>query len=409
MRWISLVYLFCCVVWAGCRGPVCTTVFSGDQIRKFTTVDPEDFEILPRDQTYFQVIPDQHAGEYHIELNIGGQHVLTVVDTGSSNLIVRKQDITTKNDHFLQQSFSISYGSGNGLAQKYQDTVGLSCGGRDVQYTFGVLEHNNNLPPIFGLAYPSIAQPGSPQMPLTPLFDQMLREHPGALTDIFGILFCGHKSGDAVVLGGPLPGVNQGDLTYVPILHQSYYVVDARYMQVLDYRQVKGKWEEHKGATTPIGDFQRFNPSENLGRGGGIQTIIDSGTTMNVFPPEIYRTAINILKSVNESKRLGIPNGFWEAKAGSEEYSIAVSAEAIRQLPKFQIVVLGMNGELVTLDLEPDTYLKQLSAGERTSSFRKTDSINILGQAFMEGYYVEHDRVSEPNRLGFLKNTNLCR
>lgn len=389
----------------------CSTVFSGEQIRKFTTDKPDEFLSIPRGGELYQVIPDQSAGEYFIELVIGDKSVFLAADTGSANVIIDPKDFAANQSKFLNQDFYVSYGSGNGLASKYADKVSLACGNTQIDYTVGVLKENKNLPSILGLAYPAIAKPEAPQSPISPFFDQVAEKNDSIL-NLFAMALCGHKTGDKISLGGPLPGIRQEDLTYVPVIHKSWYVIDARWMQVLDWVKIGSGWQPQPGAITKIGDFQAFLPDKNNGRGEGVATIVDSGTTLNIFPPEIYSNAISILKAASAQKSLPIPSDFWNARPGSGSYSFEISHDIIEQLPKFQIVVRGERDQLINLDLLPDNYLKRLNKDakdNRTSSFREASFINILGQAFMEGYYVEFDRESEPDRIGFAKNDIFCK
>jgi len=387
----------------------CATIFSGEDIRQFTTDQPDEGVEVPRGSELYQVVPDQTAGEYFVGLNIGGDTLFMVADTGSSNVIIDPKEFPQADkSKFLQQDFYVSYGSGSGLASKYADSVGLTCGATDVDYVVGVLKENRNLPNILGLAYPSIAKPSPPQEPIPPFFDQVYEQNQDSILNLFAMALCGHKTGHTISLGGPLPEIDQDDLTYVPIIHKSWYVIDARYMQVLDWVNNGGKWTRQVGATTKVGDFQRFSPDKNSGAGTGIATIVDSGTTMNIFPPEIYKNSIEVLRAASRALSLGIPDDFWNAKPGQGNYSIGIDHAKIDKLAKFQIVVRGPTDELIDLDLLPDTYLKELVAGRRTSSFRESSFVNILGQAFMEGYYVEFDRQSEPDRIGFASNETIC-
>ncbi len=393
------------------RSSECSTVFAGEQIRKFVTDRPDEFVSLPRSKDIYNIVPDQSAGVYSIELVVGGKKIFMVADTGSSNVIIDPKEFAADPTKFTNQDFYVSYGSGSGLASKYVDNVSLTCGNIKFEYTVGVLKQNKNLPSILGLAYSSIAQPGPPQTPIPPFFDQVVEKNNGDILNLFSMALCGHKNGDKISLGGPLPGVKQEDLIYVPVIHQSWYVIDARWMQVLDWVKIGNDWQPKAGAVTKVGDFQAFLADKDDGYGEGVTTIVDSGTTMNIFPPEIYSNALAVLRAASAQKALGIPTNFWDALAGNDNYSLAVSHEVIAQLPKFQIVVRGQGDQLVNLDLLPDVYLKKLNKNkdQRTSSFRLSSGHNILGQAFMEGYYVEFDRQSTPNRIGFGKNDIFCK
>src|SRR5688572_21571593 len=87
-----ILALLGCTACGSQRSTECSTVFAGDQIRKFTTDKPGEFVSLPREGQFFQVVPDQSAGEYFIELVVGGKNVFVVADTGSSNVIIDPKD-----------------------------------------------------------------------------------------------------------------------------------------------------------------------------------------------------------------------------------------------------------------------------------------------------------------------------
>lgn len=386
---------------------VCSTVFTGDQLRKFSTTDLNQMLPLPQSGRSFAISPDQTAQQYYVRLNIGSQGVLALIDTGSSNVIIDPNDLEPDPQKYIDQSFYVSYASGSGIVRKYADTIALNCSDTPFPYTVGIIAPGQNLAvSILGMAYPSIALPGFPQTPITPFFDQVVSQNKSSIIDMFGMALCGHKNGDTVVLGGPHPSVNQSDLTYVPIIKKSYYPIDARSMIVRDWDRVGTSWIMKPGAETLIGDFPILQPD-----GNGVATIVDSGSTFNYFPTAMYNSVVELLKAASNIQSLGIPDGFWTAKINTAEYAIPITHTVIAKLPKFQIVVRGTHGEFVHLDLLPDTYLKQLdkSLDKRTATFRKGNSLlNILGQAFMEGYYIEFDRVSEPNRIGFASNSTIC-
>lgn len=403
---ISLTWLAACGTSEPTRtSGTCTTVAAGDQqIRKFVTTDPSQVQPVTITGREFQDIPDQSAGEYFLDLNIEGQIVPVIIDTGSSNLVVNPGSFNPDPAKFAGQDFYVRYGSLNGLAGKYNTNVNLNCGEANINYTLGVFRTPQTVSGILGLAYPALAQPNDRgATPIPPLYDQLVGQSSGQIIDVFGMALCGHKNGDVIVFGGGYQKVAQADLTYVPVIKEKWYVVDARSMQVLGWNKVGANWVQSGTAITSIGDFPTLDS-----QGNGLPTIIDSGTTMNIFPSKIYDAAIAVLKAASNTQSLGIPDAFWTATPGSPNYSITIPASAIARLPTFQILIRGLGNDLVELNLKPDTYLKELEPGKRTSTFRRSEGTNILGQPFMEGYYVEFDRITTPNRIGFASNSSIC-
>gem|GEM_PF-6308614 len=399
--------------WAGWRAnitspPQCVTIATSaqNQIRKFITTDPSQMSQVPEAGRLTISVPDQTMGEYYLDVKIDGQTVSMIADTGSSNVILDPASYTPNPAHSLQREFYVSYASATGLVGEYSANVDLDCSNSSQNYTVGVLEDSQDLQGILGLAYQGLAAPddGSPR--LTPIFDSVIQKSNGGVINMFAMALCGHKSGDEILFGGPDQRIAQSDLTYVPIIQQKWYVIDARSMQVLGYNKVGPNWAiAPPNVATTVGDFPTLHPN-----GSGIPTIVDSGSTMNIFPTEIYENAIAVLKAASNLQNLGIPDDYWTALPGTPHYSLPIGADVIAKLPVFQIVVRGMGEQFVYLNLTPDTYLKQLDseANGRTSSFRQSSSIFILGQAFMEGYYIEFDRISTPNRIGFASNSSIC-
>jgi hypothetical protein len=398
--------------WPGWRSnlaapPKCVTLATSaqNQIRKFVTTDPSQMGQVPQAGRLTEDVPDQTMGEYYLDLTFDTQTVSMIVDTGSSNVVLDPDSFTADSSRSLGRDFYISYASASGLVGEYSSNVNLDCSNSTQNYTIGVLKIPQDLQGILGLAYQSLAAPddGSPRLP--PLYDAIVQQSNGNVINMFAMALCGHKSGDEVIFGGPDPRISQSDLTYVPIVQKKWYVIDARSMQVLGWNKVGTAWVQSTNATASIGDFPALKPD-----GNGIPTIVDSGSTMNIFPTDIYQNAVAVLKAASNQQSLGIPDDFWTATPDDAHYSLTISPTVIAKLPTFQILVRGMTDQLVHLDLKPDTYLKVLDAvtGKRTASFRKSSSITILGQAFMEGYYIEFDRISTPNRIGFASNSSIC-
>ncbi|MDA0713282.1 MAG: pepsin-like aspartic protease, partial [bacterium] len=385
----------------------CIPIFTGDSITKFTTIDPSDALTMPERGEAIAIDPlnDLQYGEYFITLKVGQQNVNFVIDTGSSNLIIANGFIADQNK-FTGGGYSVGYGSGYGVAKNYTDTVNFTCDEMKVDFILGILTQNHNLPNIVGLAYQKLAQPKDSETAEVPLFQKLVNQNNNDLKNMFSMALCGHKTGDIVVFGGSVPGVNTQDIDYVPVIQKEWYVIDANAMYVVDWVQDSNKnWVFKKGNTTLVGNFQDWQKS------GNIPTIVDSGSTMNYFPPKLYAETLNLLRAASSQEQTGIPAAFWDAAPGTNNYSMLIPPSTISKLPTFKLNITGFKNQPVTVDLSPDTYLKALTANSnyRTSSFRQSNKLNILGQAFMEGYYIEFDMESTPNRIGFAPNNNICK
>ncbi len=353
----------------------------------------------PVGREYFNIIPDQHAAEYFIGLSIGGQNVSVVADTGSSNLILTEGYSPGATATNVGRSFPVAYGSGNGIATEYSDQTKISCDTIPSSATFGVLTQNNNLPNILGLGYASLASP--PDAPLVPFFDQIVKERTG-IGNIFTMTLCGAKSGSTVLLGSTDARVT-GQINYVPVIKQGYYVVKAMNAQVVGWALQGSSWVSSPGTTTNIGEF----PSD-AGAGSGLVTIVDSGTTLNILPYSIFESAAAIMRAVNDAKGLLIPDSYWIDEPGKNHMLLSLSADQIAAFPIIQIVLSDVAGNPLPLSMAPSTYFKELGfgSGNRIFGFAHAQGLNILGQVFMENFSVQFDKTN--NRVGFGPNTAIC-
>jgi len=359
----------------------------------------------------YDEVPDQRAAEYYIDLEIGNQVFSVIADTGSANLIIFGDATLCPNCNAtqgytpsasatnLQEPFKVSYGSGSGMATRFQDKTSLTCDTSPQLATFAVVTSQQDLTSILGLAYAPLAEPTD--NPITPFFDQLMQNHQGSLNNVFSMLLCGHLNGSTITLGDADSRIDRSTIQFTPIIKELYYSINAKNIQVLDWALSNGNWMPSPGAVTIIGALP------TAGSSGGVQTIVDSGTTMNLFPPQIVDSVRALMEAVSTNNNLNIPTGFWVSDpTDTSTYSLALADSVISQLPTFQITVAGDNGD-IPLNMPPQVYLKVTSDKTmRIFSFRKTTSLTILGQAFMENFYIEFDRGNK--RLGFAPNTGLC-
>ena len=207
------------------------------------------------------------------------------------------------------------------------------------------------------------------------------------------MLLCGHATGSRIVLGGrDERRADDGSYRWVPIIEESYYVVEARSFQI-------------KGGGTFSGTESTIAfPSSH-------QTIIDSGTTMNLLPGEMVTAIIALMKqTVQDNNITDIPDAFWTTTDPSDEnYSRKIPAAEVALFPTLQVVLRDGDGQDAAFDISPTTYFKAMykDADEHVFGFRAaTGSHYILGQVFMENGLFVFDRAHK--RIGIAPNTGLC-
>lgn len=356
-----------------------------------------------------------------------------VADTGSSSFVVQgdpsicancSSDLGTytpgASSIRFPNEFQVAYGSGQATNILFSDTVFFPCdaGDRLNKYEFGVVKTNNNLPNIFGLAYPSLLLPQGLTEPILPLFDQFLSTYPKS-QDVIGITLCGDRPGSTIVFGGPddrLSAEDRARMTWVPIEKDpntgtfDYYNITALNVTVNGWKKnSNGSWAEDAGAKDVVlGDFG------GAGSHGQPLTFVDTGSTLSSLPVKMNDEIIVLLKSVNQVRDANIDPAFFFS-GGAESQAADISAETVALFPTFYINVKaraeGSNSGIAALAWPPEIYFKKNppdpKSNRRLFSFRNGQGSYILGQAFLENWYVEHDRGT--GQLGFFPNTNLCK
>lgn len=354
--------------------------------------DTTDDDFIDLDESLSHV-----PAEYELTLEFGGPggaKINAVADTGSSNLIVQGAGCSGckgtaykpgPNAISSGQTFPVFYGSGNGSVAEYRDLVGLVCSD-GFPYTFGVMSQSNNLPNILGLAYASIAQPSAE--PLPTFFDLLVKDH--HIADLFSMTLCGTRSGSQIILGDNNHLVDQTELNFAPILEESYYVLPFKSMRV-------------KGATTSLGIFPDYRTTKT-------RTILDSGTTLNLVPRQIFEAIVVAMNKVNNSKGLGIPSMFFKTENPAQaDFTMEIEESAIAQFPILEVEVESVAGPSFWLEIPPQVYFKDLGSNNRIFGFRPStgNPAFIFGQVLMENNYTVFDR--DDKRVGFGPLTGLCK
>jgi hypothetical protein len=395
---------------------------------------PGEIRATPSEISVAQYEPSKQLAEYFINLNVGGRNIGLVADTGSSSLVVLGNPsicsdcasisgVYTPGPDSVRypNEFQVEYGSGQATNILFADTIYFPCDAADPipMYQFGVVEKNNNLPNIFGLAYPSLLRPQGLARPILPFFDQFLTTYPKS-QDIIGITLCGDRDGSSIVFGGPDDRLSPSDrdrMVWVsiekdPRTHTfSHYIIDALNLTVDGWKKgSSGNWIEDPGAKDVVlGDFGA------AGSPGRPSTILDTGSTLNHLPVNMNKEIIALMKSVNKAKNANIDATFFDS-GGPVEQSRDIERKVVDLFPTLHLNVKVIspkeaNAGIGQLDWPPNIYFKknppEAQSKRRMFSFRNSQGIYILGQAFLENWYVEHDRGI--GQIGFYPNAALCK
>ena len=338
---------------------------------------------------------------YGVQMKVGGQPIQAVIDTGSSNLLVQgdanfcptctglRYTPTTKATT-NNKTHTLSYGSGHSEVVFYNDDVEFVCG-PTVNYQFALSKTKFGTTNILGLAYDNLQVTDSKDV--LPFFSQLVKNYRGH--DVFSIALCGSKSGSEITFGGVNPQVDQSSLKYTPITEKSYYYVYTKSLSA-------------KGGPS-FGDFpMKTHMEPTTKKSTQIPAVIlDSGTTLNLIPQDMMNKLVDYITPLGQ--KAGIPASFWAAQEKDLNYLINLPSNAMSYLPTLQLTFQDTAGKDFVLDIPPEVYLKDLGSGNRIFGFKSFPGVafSILGQAFMEQYYVVFDRAN--SRIGFTDNSILCK
>jgi len=359
------------------------------------------------------LVPERRKGEYWTQIQVGGQTISAVLDTGSSNLVIMGDttlcpdcESTTKytpstDSVNLEEAFTVLYGSGQGLVHGYQDNVTLGCFGQSTPSNFGVFVSAQNLPNILGLAYPSLAFTAASTY--TPIWDQIVAARPTSTLDFFAFLLCGTRGGSQVSFGAPILTIDRSTLQETAITHEHYYAVDAKELRVRGwYLDENSAWQPTDAeTTTPIGLFPPAAPSAPT-------TIVDTGSTLNYIPLTMLNKLVPLLQAVATYHNIEVPSSFWETPAGSIATQVSLSDDELARFPDLEVVFTQYaSTDLMAVTVRPETYMKESTTSKRFFGFRPTAGyVNILGQVFLENVYVEFDR--NHKKLTFIDSLAYC-
>jgi hypothetical protein len=345
------------------------------------------------------------AGEYMITLKVGGQDLEAVADTGSSDLVFNggpslcnncSEDLTgtapyatTSTSVLIGTPFTAGYGSGTVSGVTYSDSVGLACGDDIPGVPFDLITMNQDkgpgkapVPNIVGLAYAGLAQGNAPT-----LLDQLVSQSKGAVGNIFSVTLCGQKGGQ-ITIGSLNPNVPVSGIQYTAITEQSYYQIQSKTLVATG--------PGTNGSSITIGSFE------------GAPTILDTGTTINQVPQDVYNKLVQILSNAGTN----IPTEFWTANGdpSSPSYMMAVSDSDLALLPTLTLTVPNAKGgEDIQISMSPQNYIKDMGNGNRMFGFQPAKAMPyIWAQPLLESKHVVFDRGDPkknlPGQIGFAPN-----
>lgn len=247
---------------------------------------------------------------------------------------------------------------------------------------------------VLGLAYASVAQPAGAGV------QSLLDYVTGQLGDAFALHLCPSDSGPfsgegSLVLGVPPPGFNAGgqSMLYTPIVRERYYAV-----QVVDLA-IGGA-----SASLPCAAYN--SPA---------YSIIDSGTTQMLLPPDVFAAAANMLQPRVTSLFGSAEAGSRWIHGGSTVCSSwrGTAAEIDTALPTLTVSLLAIDSAgVIEVAIQPSRYARPTShcnprgpdaAGKLSWNLNIEPACSAeagvtLGLAFLRGLYVDFDRGSK--RIG---------
>ncbi len=347
---------------------------------------------------------------YGAFVNLGGQNIEAVVDTGSSNFLVlgdKNNCKTCVNEYGYDSTYTPTNASqklesiwemnylpiGFAEVQGYQDTVQFDKY-TIPDYRFGLVTAQKGIPNIWGIAYSKLAKPsGKTQVPL---FDRLVEK---GLKNQFSLRLCGKKAASTMVLGGFDSDLVMEQVQWTPIVQKLWYKVSLKRMFVQSSSTKDIVWQWQPTLSQDV--------------------IVDSGTNPVVIPEATLLGLVQVFKELAASQAMNIPESFWPT---TQEHggAAAISAANIAKFPRISLEMLSATDSTkkITLVMEPSIYFQTQRDGKKFLAFQAGSSgPYILGTAFMENYVVLHERGSLQDdgtydataNLGFYPSLGLCK
>jgi len=347
-----------------------------DLVRYYQS-NPPTIEDVYKNRAYLQdkvpVIPlkDFSDTQYYGFVDIGTppQTFKVVFDTGSSNVWVPSKKCTSISCLFHNRydssasstykadgrKLEIQYGSGgiSGYLSVDTNTVGSvsveNQGFAEVTAEQGLSFLFGKLDGIIGMAFPSIAVDQ-----VTPWFDNAVAQKKVEANKFS--FYLSKVAGDgksAMLLGGSDPTYYQGDLKYVPLANETYWLI-------------------------PFDDVSVGGKKQNICPPLGCRAAVDTGTSLIAGPAEIIAPIIEMAK-------------------------VKQDCSNIDQLPDITFTI-----NKVDYVLKPKDYVIKVTLLGQTECITgftplalppQLKNLYILGDVFISTYYTEFDR--ENLRVGF--------
>jgi len=201
--------------------------------------------------------------------------------------------------------------------------------------------------------------------------------------DIFGLCL-NASSGGEVDLGYVDTTKFYGQLSWVPVVQQRWYN-----MALLDV-MVGGV-----SAGLPAIVYSYLNDQ--------IGTFIDSGTSIILFGPVIF-AAFQAVWQSNYCSLPGVCGQNHPLLFDGDCLTQQQMGNSLASFPAVNFIFSGQNNDQVSLTVPPSAYM-MLANGQYCFGFAQVPGISaVLGDVFMENFYMVHDRVND--RVGFAPITN---
>lgn len=307
--------------------------------------------------------------------------VSAIVDTGSANLIINERDYyyslstTSGNTPFIYE---------NGIDKTYainaKDQMDLACT-TDLSTSFALTSKNVDTDSYLGLGFKDPKRRRHEGLS-TPFFDQLVKEHD--YQNVFSLALCGSSSSSRLVLGGVDPDMVGFIGNYVPIIEKTAYTVPALSIRRSDNKKV-------------VAEFNLYDPNDKTGD----RVVIDSSSPFLMLPSTMATAMVNEIQTDVESLGLAnrFPEGFFRTERSSSIKTMRFANQTqIKQLPSFEINLMGLDGKAKSLEISPFNYLKEVDTKNplfRALAIRDAATDTILGQPFLESQYTYFDRTNQ--------------
>jgi len=291
--------------------------------------------------------------------------------------------------------FDDAYGDGSDVRGYVLEDV-VTIGGFPAKVSLGYIANSSaqfeptGVDGIFGLAYPTTSSWGS-ESPLLELLGQ------NSQYKSFGM--CLMKDGGSISLG-----VNEHDnpnVAFTPTMQNGgrliYYPVNLTDMKI---------------------NGQSINVNSNT-LNGNYGALVDSGTTLMLFPEAVFNRLRNIFNALCQGVNLPGVCGVQDGHSLFDGICVSMTDQDRQSFPTISVTVPGIPTDLT---ISPDQYLLFQNASLKTIRTTKTttkvklgddlvwclgiqpspptEPVTILGDTFMRGFYVVFDQESQSVGFG---------